>query len=131
LLQLFHIKLAIIVLLASFQYQQKEDNEDMETNGSCSVKGGELSVGGTSCFLAIFCKSSTLPSNAPPLAFCSKVFLPIVSSESQWGKGVNATKQKNPLSVMGAGTIHDSAYPTIPITDRGFFCLVAFTPFPH
>lgn len=35
--------LALIVLLASFQNQQKEDNEDMETNGSCSVKGGELS----------------------------------------------------------------------------------------
>ncbi|HBC4702389.1 TPA: CHAP domain-containing protein [Staphylococcus aureus] len=44
------------------------------------------------------------------------LFVAIVSSESQWGKGANATKQKNPLSVMGAGTIHDSAYPTI---DKG------------
>lgn len=40
----------------------------------------------------------------------------IIASESQWGKGANATKQKNPLSVMGAGTIHDSAFPTI---DKG------------
>ena len=37
----------------------------------------------------------------------------IIASESQWGKGENATRQNNPLSVMGSKSIHDSTYPTI------------------
>ncbi|HDH6271417.1 TPA: CHAP domain-containing protein [Staphylococcus aureus] len=114
--------LALIVLLASFQNQQKEDNEDMETNGSCSVKGGELSDKGKKTFEQN-AKGGALEGKAEDLQKIAKkhdvpptLFVAIVSSESQWGKGANATKQKNPLSVMGAGTIHDSAYPTI---DKG------------
>ncbi|MEO4472589.1 CHAP domain-containing protein, partial [Staphylococcus aureus] len=111
-----------IVLLASFQNQQKEDNEDMETNGSCSVKGGDLSDKGKKTFEQN-AKGGALEGKAEDLQKIAKkhdvpptLFVAIVSSESQWGKGANATKQKNPLSVMGAGTIHDSAYPTI---DKG------------
>lgn len=37
----------------------------------------------------------------------------IIASESQWGKGEKATRQNNPLSVMGSKSIHDSTYPTI------------------
>ncbi|EIK02862.1 transfer complex protein TraG [Staphylococcus aureus M0094] len=114
--------LALIVLLASFQNQQKEDNEDMETNGSCSVKGGDLSDKGKKTFEQN-AKGGALEGKAEDLQKIAKkhdvpptLFVAIVSSESQWGKGANATKQKNPLSVMGAGTIHDSAYPTI---DKG------------
>ncbi len=36
-----------------------------------------------------------------------------MQSESQWGKGENATRQNNSLSVMGSKSIHDSTYPTI------------------
>ncbi|MEZ0725823.1 CHAP domain-containing protein, partial [Staphylococcus aureus] len=97
-------------------------NEDMETNGSCSVKGGDLSDKGKKTFEQN-AKGGALEGKAEDLQKIAKkhdvpptLFVAIVSSESQWGKGANATKQKNPLSVMGAGTIHDSAYPTI---DKG------------
>ncbi|HDG3244193.1 TPA: glucosaminidase domain-containing protein, partial [Staphylococcus aureus] len=33
------------------------------------------------------------------------------ASESEWGRGANATKQKNPLSIMGAGPLQ--VYPSI------------------
>ncbi|MGV2929306.1 peptidoglycan DD-metalloendopeptidase family protein [Macrococcus capreoli] len=42
-----------------------------------------------------------------------KIAIAIVAMESGWGKGVNATNQKNPFSVMGNGSIHDSVFPTI------------------
>lgn len=94
----------------------------METNGSCSVKGGDLSDKGKKTFEQN-AKGGALEGKAEDLQKIAKkhdvpptLFVAIVSSESQWGKGANATKQKNPLSVMGAGTIHDSAYPTI---DKG------------
>ena len=37
----------------------------------------------------------------------------IIASESEWGKGANATRQKNPLSVMGTKSIGDSTYSSI------------------
>ncbi|CAA3923725.1 transfer complex protein TraG [Staphylococcus aureus] len=40
-----------------------------------------------------------------------KLFIAIVASESEWGRGANATKQKNPLSIMGAGPLQ--VYPSI------------------
>lgn len=44
----------------------------------------------------------------PPLLMAA-----IVAHESQWGKAPNATKQKNPMSVMGSATIHDTQYDTV------------------
>ena len=37
----------------------------------------------------------------------------IVVNESGWGKGANAMKQNNPMSVMGSKSIEDSKYDTI------------------
>ncbi|SCT28365.1 CHAP domain-containing protein [Staphylococcus caeli] len=95
---------------------------NQDEHGEMSCKGGDVENNG----IAVFeknAKGGALEGKTEDIVKISKkhdvppnLFLAIVASESQWGKGVNATKQKNPLSVMGAGTIHDSSFPTI---DKG------------
>ncbi|HDZ6232622.1 TPA: CHAP domain-containing protein [Staphylococcus aureus] len=102
---------AFIVLLASFS-AQKSDDDGYETNGSCSVEGGELSDKGKEVFEknakggALEGKTDEVVKTAKKHGIPPNLFIAIIAGESQWGRGANATDQKNPLSVMGAGTIH-------------------------
>lgn len=86
-------------------FSPKDQNIDMkkfkkvfEENG----KGGAFD-GKSEMILEIADKEKV-----PPLLMAS-----IVAHESQWGKAANATKQKNPMSVMGSATIHDTGYDTV------------------
>lgn len=115
--------LSIVVLLASFQQQQRQSEDDgYSVNGTCNVSGGALDNNGKSVFEknakggALEGKTDDLVKIAKKHKIPPTLFIAIVASESQWGKGANATKQNNPLSVMGAGTIHDSEYSTL---DKG------------
>ncbi|WP_239701590.1 glucosaminidase domain-containing protein, partial [Mammaliicoccus sp. D-M17] len=109
-----------IIIMGSYLQTEKDDDVGgYNVNNMCSVdsnynqekavtefeknaKGGALE-GKTKKVLKI-AKDEDVP---------GALFLAIIAHESDWGKGVNATKQKNPLSVMGSGTIHDSEFPTI------------------
>ncbi|WMZ54905.1 CHAP domain-containing protein [Staphylococcus pseudintermedius] len=81
-------------------------------DGGCQVSGGSVNDKGVSVFEenakggALEGKSEQIQKIAKKYNVPPKLFMAIIASESQWGKGLNATKQKNPLSVMGAGTIH-------------------------
>lgn len=81
-------------------------------DGGCQVSGGSVNDKGISVFEknakggALEGKSEQIQKIAKKYNVPPKLFMAIIASESQWGKGLNATKQKNPLSVMGAGTIH-------------------------
>lgn len=114
--------LSIVLLLACFQQQQREKSKAEEVNGSCKVSGGNVNDKGTKVFEenakggALEGKTKDMVKIAKKNDIPPNLFLAIVAHESEWGRGVNAKKQKNPLSVMGAGTIHDSEYPTI---DKG------------
>lgn len=65
-----------------------------------NAKGGKLE--GKSKVIVKIAKKHKIP---PTL------FMAIIASESQWGKGDNALIQNNPLSVMGAGPLR--VFPTI------------------
>ncbi|EHT3657994.1 CHAP domain-containing protein [Staphylococcus pseudintermedius] len=112
--------ISLLVLLASFQQQQRQNQDSgYEVNGTCSVKGGDLTGKGRKLFDdnskggALEGKIKDIEKIAKNHNIPPTLFVAIIASESQWGKGANATKQKNPLSVMGAGTIHDSEFSTI------------------
>lgn len=81
-------------------------------DGGCQVSGGSLNGEGKSTFEshakggALEGKSKKIEEIAKKNNIPPKLFMAIIASESQWGKGENAKVQKNPLSVMGAGNIH-------------------------
>ncbi|MBK3975973.1 glucosaminidase domain-containing protein, partial [Staphylococcus aureus] len=112
----------LVVMVGTILGGKKEQESDYSTNGSCSIKGGDLNKSGVQKFEenakggALEGKSKDIQKIAKKHDVPPTLFMAIIASESQWGKGANATKQKNPLSVMGAGTIHDRAFPTI---DKG------------
>lgn len=92
--------------------EEKQEQQVSGSSGGCQVSGGGLSAKGKQTFEdnakggALEGKTEKMidiakKNNVPP-----KLFVAITASESQWGKGPNATDQKNPLSVMGSGTIH-------------------------
>lgn len=86
-------------------FSPKDQNIDMKKFKSVYEKNGKGGAfdGKSEKILEIADKE-----HVPPLLMAA-----IVAHESQWGKGVNATKQKNPMSVMGSATIHDTGYDTI------------------
>lgn len=105
-----------IVTLISDELSKQEAEEQ---NAGCSVSDGSVDEGGLGTFErnakggALEGKSKEMVKIAKKHDVPPKLFIAITASESQWGKGANATKQKNPLSVMGAGTIHDTGYSSI------------------
>ncbi|WP_433912049.1 CHAP domain-containing protein (plasmid) [Staphylococcus sp. LKG4-2] len=92
--------------------EDKQKEQVSGGDGGCQVSGGSVNDKGISVFEknakggALEGKSEQIQKIAKKHNVPPKLFMAIIASESQWGKGVNATKQKNPLSVMGAGTIH-------------------------
>lgn len=92
--------------------EDKQKEQVSGGDGGCQVSGGSVNDKGISVFEknakggALEGKSEQIQKIAKKHNVPPKLFMAIIASESQWGKGVNATKQKNPLSVMGAGTIN-------------------------
>lgn len=116
LISLPFILLTTFVLLVN---NEEPSTKGYSVNGKCNISGGNVNDKGTKVFEqnakggALEGKTKDMVKIAKDNDIPPNLFLAIVAHESEWGKGVNATKQKNPLSVMGAGTIHDSDYPTI------------------
>lgn len=93
--------------------------EDKQTDGDMSCVGGDVKDKGIAVFEqnakggALEGKGKVIVKIAKKHKIPENLFMAIIASESGWGKGENATRQKNPLSVMGTKSIHDSTYPTI------------------
>ncbi|HHQ5093680.1 CHAP domain-containing protein [Staphylococcus shinii] len=109
--------LLIIVIFGTIITAVKieEDKQKEQVSGSdsgCQVSGGSVNDKGISVFEknakggALEGKTEKIQEIAKKHNVPPKLFMAIIANESQWGKGENATKQKNPLSVMGSGTIH-------------------------
>lgn len=109
----------IIGALSTVISNELKEQKASEENAGCSVSGGSVDKNGLGNFEknakggALEGKSDEMVKIAKKHNVPPKLFVAITASESQWGKGANATKQKNPLSVMGAGTIHDTGYSSI------------------
>lgn len=120
-LLVFFSIITVIIIVTVLLGGQNEEENDYSVNGSCDVKGGDLSSKGKQVFEknakggALEGKTDLLIKTAKKYDIPPSLFIAIISSESQWGKGENAKTQKNPLSVMGAGTIHSdhASFPTI------------------
>ncbi|HDP5852239.1 CHAP domain-containing protein [Staphylococcus pseudintermedius] len=110
------VSLMSMMLLAPFD--DELDESETSTKG-CSVSGGSVEKKGKALFeqnaqggelegmsdkVVEIAKKNKVPPN---------LFMAIIASESMWGRGENATVQKNPLSVMGTKSIHDSTYSKI------------------
>ncbi|HBC4913939.1 CHAP domain-containing protein [Staphylococcus aureus] len=95
-----------------------DSNKDKDDAG-CTVSGGNVSANGIDKFNEnakggkLEGKGKEIQKIAEKNKVPVNIFMAIIASESQWGKGENATRQNNPLSVMGSKSIHDSTYPTI------------------
>ena len=113
------VGVALIAGLITVISNELKQQEASEENAGCSVSGGSVDKGGLGAFEknaqggALEGKSDEMVKIAKKHNVPPKLFIAITASESQWGKGANATKQKNPLSVMGGGTIHDTGYSSI------------------
>lgn len=88
---------------------QKIEEEQSSNSGGCT--GGSVDGVGIGNFEknakggALEGKGKKMVKIAKKNKIPPKLFMAIVASESQWGKGANATSQKNPLSIMGAGPL--------------------------
>ena len=105
----FIFPVIIMFLLAPDLNKGKDD-------AGCTVSGGNVSANGIDKFNEN-AKGGKLEGKGKEIQKIAKnkvpvnIFMAIIASESQWGE--NATRQNNPLSVMGSKSIHDSTYPTI------------------
>nr|WP_241522526.1 CHAP domain-containing protein [Staphylococcus delphini] len=105
-----------MMLLAPFD--DELDESETNTKG-CSVSGGSVEKKGKALFEQnaqggeLEGKSDKVVEIAKKNKVPPNLFMAIIASESMWGRGENATVQKNPLSVMGTKSIHDSAYSKI------------------
>ena len=106
--------LLIIVIFGTIITAVKieEDKQKEQVSGSdsgCQVSGGKVNDKGISVFEknakggALEGKTEKIQEIAKKHNVPPKLFMAIIANESQWGKGENATIQKNPLSVMGSG----------------------------
>ncbi|HDP5859498.1 TPA: CHAP domain-containing protein [Staphylococcus aureus] len=106
--------LSPVILMFVFNPNEKE-----EIDGDVSCVGGDVKDKGMAVFEqnakggALEGKTKEIVKIAKKHKIPENLFMAIIASESGWGKGTNATKQNNPLSVMGTKSIHDSTYPTI------------------
>lgn len=113
--------LMISFLVGSFSDKLNDSGnqaiKEAETTSSGACTGGSVDSSGISTFEknakggALEGKAKKIVKIAKENKIPPKLFMAIVASESQWGKGDNATMQKNPLSIMGAGPLQ--VYPTI------------------
>ncbi|WP_368909182.1 CHAP domain-containing protein [Staphylococcus epidermidis] len=123
LLAVFGIIIVVVIVAVLLGGKDEEENS-YSVNGSCDVKGGEISDKGKKTFEqnakggALEGKTDLLIKTAKKYDIPPSLFIAIIASESEWGKGANATDQKNPLSVMGAGTIH-SDHARFPTLEKG------------
>ncbi len=78
----------LVVLLVAVMFRQTGIDKFNE-----NAKGGKLEGKGKE--IQKIAEKNKVPVN---------IFMAIIASESQWGKGENATRQNNPLSVMGSNS---------------------------
>ncbi|ALN77495.1 MULTISPECIES: CHAP domain-containing protein [Staphylococcus] len=107
--------LPVIVMFLVSPGSDKGENQ----NVGCSVSGGNVEASGIKKFNqhaqggALEGKGKEIQKIAEKHKVPPNIFMAIIASESMWGRGENATRQKNPLSVMGTQSIYDSTFPTI------------------
>ncbi|NHE25644.1 CHAP domain-containing protein [Staphylococcus aureus] len=107
------VSLMSMMLLAPFD--DELDESETSTKG-CSVSGGSVEKKGKALFEEnaqggeLEGKSDKIVEIAKKNKVPPNLFMAIIASESMWGRGENATVQKNPLSVMGTKSIQDSTY---------------------
>lgn len=110
----------LVIIMGSYMQTKKDDDVggynvndmcsiDSNFNESKAVKEFEANAKGG----ALEGKTKEVLKIAKKEKVPGVLFLAIIAHESDWGRGVNAKKQNNPLSVMGSATIHDTGYPTI------------------
>ncbi|HCU7140884.1 TPA: CHAP domain-containing protein [Staphylococcus aureus] len=96
-----------VILLFVFSPEKEEE----QTDGDVVCEGGHVKDKGISVFNknakggALDGKGKTIVKIAEKHKIPPNLFVAIIASESEWGKGMNATKQKNPLSIMGNGPL--------------------------
>lgn len=112
-------------LITAVKIEEDKQKEQVSSgNGGCQVSGGDLSQKGKEVFEknakggALENKTDDLVKIAKKYDIPPKLFVAIVAHESLWGRGANATVQKNPFSLMGSGTIH-SKHATYETLDKG------------
>ena len=112
------VSLMSMMLLAPFD-DELDENESGGSSSGCSVSGGSVEKKGQQVFEQN-AKGGELEGKSDKIVKIAKknkvppnLFMSIIASESMWGRGENATVQKNPLSVMGTKSIGDSTYKTI------------------
>ncbi|MFW3529083.1 CHAP domain-containing protein [Staphylococcus caprae] len=120
------LKVIIILLIVTFLFlpvclilMLGVSDDKGEENGEMVCKGGDVKNDGMSEFEKN-AKGGELEGKTEDIVKIAKknkvppnLFMAIIASESEWGKGANATRQKNPLSVMGTKSIGDSTYSSI------------------
>lgn len=113
------VSIAIIAGLITVISNELKNQEESVQNAGCSVSGGNVDGSGLGTFEhyakggALEGKSKEMVKIAKKHDVPPKLFIAITAAESMWGRGANATQQKNPLSVMGAGTIHDTGFSSV------------------
>ncbi|MGV3144179.1 CHAP domain-containing protein [Staphylococcus simulans] len=119
LLLIFGIIIVVVIVATLLGGKKEEEESDYSINGSCTVKGGELSEEGKQLFKNN-AKGGALEGKLPELEKIAKehgiaptLFIAIIAGESDWAKSWGAKHQNNPLSVMGNGNISNSGFPTI------------------
>ena len=121
LLKIFLISISLafialpVILILVFSPEQEEEIVD----GDMVCEGGDIKDTGVAIFEKN-AKGGALEGKAKEIVKIAKkhkvppnLFMAIIASESEWGKGINAIKQKNPLSLMGNRSIEDSTFPII------------------
>ncbi|MDN8951936.1 CHAP domain-containing protein [Staphylococcus aureus] len=109
---LFMLPIFMFIILAPNSKEKVDDS-------TCTVSGGDVEKSGIEKFEQN-AKGGVLEGKTEKIIKIAKknkvpptLFMAIIASESMWGRGENATRQNNPLSVMGTKSIHDSTYPSI------------------
>lgn len=114
---LFLIIVCVLPIIVMFLLAPSSSSNNEETG--CSVKGGDVESSGIQKFNkhaqggALENKGKDIEKIAKKNKVPVNLFMAIIASESGWGNGENATRQNNPLSVMGNQSIEDSTFKTI------------------
>ncbi len=117
-LGIIFIAVALMSMMLIAPFDDELDETETIAKG-CSVSGGTVENKGKALFEQnaqggeLEGKSDKIVEIAKKNKIPPNLFMAIIASESMWGKGENATIQKNPLSVMGTKSIHDSTYSSV------------------
>ncbi|HDL0548069.1 CHAP domain-containing protein [Staphylococcus aureus] len=118
LIAILFIAVSLMSMMLMAPFDDELDESETSTKG-CSVSGGSVEKKGKELFEQnarggeLEGKSDKIVEIAKKNKIPQNLFMAIIASESMWGKGENATIQKNPLSVMGTKSIHDSTYSSV------------------